>query len=117
MDVDVLFAGVAVSDLESASAWYGRLFGRPPDVVVNDDEVMWGLADGGWLYLVRDARRAGRALATICVANLDAALAELGGRGVATGPVEIIGTAGRRSIVVDDDGNRLSVIEVHEAGG
>jgi hypothetical protein len=36
MDVDVLFAGLAVTDFEEAQAWYDRFFGRVPDIVAND---------------------------------------------------------------------------------
>jgi hypothetical protein len=42
MDVDVLFAGTAVTDFEEAQAWYERFFGRAPDVVATDEEVMCG---------------------------------------------------------------------------
>jgi hypothetical protein len=32
MDVDVLFAGNAITDFEQAQAWYERFFGRVPDI-------------------------------------------------------------------------------------
>jgi hypothetical protein len=48
MTIDLLFAGVAVADLDAAKAWYGRLFGRFADVLVSDDEVMWQAAGSGW---------------------------------------------------------------------
>jgi hypothetical protein len=54
MDVDVLFAGAAVTDFEEAQTWYERFFGRAPDIVANDEEVMWKLTGAGWLYVVRD---------------------------------------------------------------
>jgi len=38
---DVLFAGVATADLATATPWYEALCRRSPDIVVNDDEVMW----------------------------------------------------------------------------
>ena len=41
MDVDVLFAGATVTDFEEAQAWYERFFGRAPNIVANDEEVMW----------------------------------------------------------------------------
>jgi hypothetical protein len=37
MSIEVLFAGVPVADFPAAVAWSGRLFGRPPDIVVNDE--------------------------------------------------------------------------------
>ncbi len=53
--------------------------------------------------------RAGSALHTLLVDDLDAFLAELATRGVDTGPVETIGDAVRRTTVTDADGNRLNV--------
>ncbi|HEY5359649.1 MAG TPA: hypothetical protein VIJ82_18535 [Streptosporangiaceae bacterium] len=53
-DIDILFAGVAVADFGAAVGWYGRVFGRPADVVVTDNEVMWRIADAAWLYVIGD---------------------------------------------------------------
>lgn len=111
-EVEVLFAAVTVADLDGAVAWYGRLFGRPADIVPNDDEVMWRLADAAWLYVVRDVKRAGHALVTLCVADLDRAVAGIAARGITGGPMEIVGTAGRKVTFTDAEGNALSFIEV-----
>jgi predicted enzyme related to lactoylglutathione lyase len=115
-DVEVLFAAVTVADLGAAVAWYARLFGRPADIVPNDNEVMWRLADAAWLYVVRDEKRAGHALVTLCVADLDQAVADIAARGITGGPVEIIGGAGRKATFTDAEGNAVSVIEVTSAG-
>jgi predicted enzyme related to lactoylglutathione lyase len=115
-DVDIMFAGVAVADFGAAAAWYGQLFGRPADIIVNDHEVMWRFADAAWLYVVADPGRAGRALVALCVADLDKAVAEIGGRGIASGPIEIIGTAGRKAPFTDADGNVVSFMEVTASG-
>jgi len=115
MDVDVLFAVVTVADLDAAVAWYARLFGRPADIVPNDNEVMWRLADAAWLYVVREEKRAGHALVTLCVADLDRAVADIAARGIAGGPVEIIGDAGRKATFTDAEGNAVSFIEVTSA--
>ena len=110
--VEVLFAGVAVTDFDAAMIWYRRFFGRAPDVPVNDVEAMWQVSTGGWLYVLGGGDRAGKALVTLSVGDLDSAVAELGGRGIAVGPVETIGEAGRKATVLDPDGNQLSLIEV-----
>ena len=57
MTIDVLFAGIAVAELDAAKAWYRRLFGRAAAVIASDDEVMWqGPARGGSTSCVtRDA--------------------------------------------------------------
>ena len=71
MTMEVLFAGVRVRNLAAAIDWYGRLFDRPADVVPNQQEAMWRVADGGWLCVVEDAEPAGKCLVTIAVDDLD----------------------------------------------
>lgn len=111
-DATVLFVGLAVSDFPASVDWYTRLFGRPPDVPVHEREVMWRVTDGGWLYIVADAPRAGRGLADIAVDDLDAALVALRTRGLAPHTVGHVGDAGRKATFEDPDGNRFSLIEV-----
>lgn len=109
MPIDVLFAGVAVSDLETATNWYDRLLGRPADIIVNDDEVMWRIAEGAWIYLLRDPGRAGQALVTLAVPDLDGAIAEIASRGLGLPPIE---GAGWKASVLDPEGNQVNFIEV-----
>ena len=111
--MEVLFAGVRVRDLAAAVDWYSRLFGRPADIVPNDDEVMWRVTDGGWLYVIRDAAKAGNSLVTLCVTSLDAALGELADRDILMGSVQPVGDAGRKARGHDPDGNSVDLIEVN----
>jgi predicted enzyme related to lactoylglutathione lyase len=111
-DIDILFAGVAVANFDAAVAWYNRLFGRPADVVVKDDEVMWRFADAAWLYVVGDEQRAGHALVTLSVADLDKAVENMADREITGGPIELVGNAGRKASFVDVDGNTISFIQV-----
>jgi predicted enzyme related to lactoylglutathione lyase len=115
MDVDVLFACVPVRDFEAARSWYERLFGRPPDVVAHEEEVMWQVTRAGWLCLVRDRDRAGNCTVAVAVRAIEEAVSELDARGVATGRIERQGDAGRKAVVLDPDGNSISIVEV--AGG
>jgi catechol 2,3-dioxygenase-like lactoylglutathione lyase family enzyme len=112
----VLFAGLAVCDFEQARDFYSRVLGRPPDIPVHDTEVMWRVTDGGWLYVVLDAARAGGGLAAIAVEDLDATVAQLRARGVTPGATETVGPAERKATVVDPDGNVVSFIEVTASG-
>lgn len=114
MDADVLFAGVPISDLAESQSWYERLLGRPADIPVADDEVMWRIADHAWLYIVVDSERAGRSLVALSVRDLDAVLAEVEGRGVVIDSVETVGDAGRRASARDPDGNTIAIIEVRQ---
>jgi hypothetical protein len=111
IEIDVAFSGVAVTAIAPARAFYGRFFGRGPDIVATDEEVMWRLTDSAWLYVVVDGVRAGRSLVTMAVADLDATLAELEVRAVAVEQLEVM-DAGRKATVRDPDGNTVAVIEV-----
>ncbi len=112
MDIEVAFSGVPVKELAAAQDFFERLFGTPPDILVNENEVMWRLADAAWLYIVVDAARAGHALVAVSVPDLDAALAELAGRGIEPAAVERVGEKERKGTVVDPDGNVVALIEV-----
>ncbi len=112
MAIEVLFASLPVADLEVSLDWYERLFGRRPDIVPNESEVMWRAAENGWIYVVEDKMRAGRTVVTISVSDLERCVADLQSRGIRTGPIEAVGDAGRKAVVRDADGNVISWIEV-----
>ena len=117
MDAQVFFAGVAVSEFEPARAWYERLFDRSPDVVAHEEEVMWRVTDGGWLYIVRDADHAGNSIVAIAVPDIEAAISGLGARGITPGPVEREGDAGLKAVMRDPDGNSVAFIQVTDSRG
>jgi hypothetical protein len=57
-----VFAAITVRDRDAAVEYYERLLGAAPTMLPNDDEAAWQLTGGGWLYVLRDAERAGRAV-------------------------------------------------------
>lgn len=109
MTVMHLFASIPVADRDAAVGWYERLTGHPPDLVPNEDEAAWRLTETGWIYVIADVDRAGSALHTLLVDDLDGFLAGLAERGIDAGPIEITGNGVRRTIVRDPDGNCLQV--------
>jgi hypothetical protein len=109
MAVTYLFAGIPIVHRDTAARWYERLFGRPADLIPNDDEAAWRVTETGWLYIVADAARAGSAYHTLLVDDLDAFLAGLAERGVTTSPVQTIGGGVRRTEARDPDGNRVQI--------
>jgi predicted enzyme related to lactoylglutathione lyase len=115
MAINQAFAGVAVADYESALGWYERLLGRPPDVIVKDDEAMWQVVDTGWIYLVGDSNRAGKALLTLLVDDLEDQVAELAERGLATGAIDTVPGVVRRAVITDPEGNTITFGEVLSA--
>jgi catechol 2,3-dioxygenase-like lactoylglutathione lyase family enzyme len=101
-----LFAGIRVRDLTSARAWYERLLGEPT-FFPNATEVVWTLADDRSLYIEEDPGRAGGALITVFVDDLDAAIAEIGSRGLEPAERETYSNGVRKATYRDDDGNEI----------
>jgi metallophosphoesterase (TIGR00282 family) len=110
--VSELFASIPVGDRDAAVGWYGRLLGRAPDLIPNEDEAAWQIADTGWIYVIADAARAGSSLQTLLVEDLDALLAGVAARGVAIGPVAVMSNGVRHTTLTDPDGNRLKLGQV-----
>jgi hypothetical protein len=111
MEVEIVFTGVPVTSLDAGRNFFERLFGRPADVEVAVDEVMWRLAESAWLYVVVDASRAGQGLVALSVADLPATLAELERRDIRPDRMEDVG-GGRKATVLDPDGNTVAIISV-----
>ena len=112
--MDLLFAGLAVADFPRALEWYARFFGRDPDVVMHDREVMWRVAGSGWLYVVEDAARAGRGLVAISVSDLVEEVARLAAQGIDDGGIRSEGDAAQKAVVTDPEGNVIALLEVTE---
>jgi predicted enzyme related to lactoylglutathione lyase len=107
MAITFVFAGVPVADYDAALPWWERLVGRPADMLPKEGEAAWQLTETGWFYLVADAERAGTALLTILVDDLDSEVAALAERGIATEAIETVPGKVRRTEVVDPEGNRI----------
>ncbi len=101
-----LFAGIRVRDFTAARARYGRLFGEP-SFFPHATEAVWTLADGRSVYIVEDADRAGGAVITIFVDDLDAAVTEIGSRGLEPTETETYSNGVRKTTYRDDDGNEI----------
>src|SRR3954454_8113356 len=101
-----LFAGLRVRELTAARAWYERLLGEPA-FSPNATEVVWTLADGRSVYIEEEPRRAGGGLVTVWVDNLDAAIAEIGSRGLEPAERETYSNGVRKATFRDADGNEI----------
>src|SRR5258708_21137775 len=94
-----VFAGIAVADYDAALAWYTRFFGRSPDVIVTKNEAMWQAAETGWIYVVGDANRAGRALLPLLVNDLEDKVAGLGQRGLEPSSMDTVPGLYRKAVM------------------
>jgi glyoxylase I family protein len=107
-----LFAGVPTANFELALSWYERFLERSPDRFPRAGEAVWQLAHGGLVYLVADARRAGNALLTLIVSDLDGWIARLERVGISHGEIEVLTGGVRKTTIVDPDGNSVSIGQV-----
>jgi catechol 2,3-dioxygenase-like lactoylglutathione lyase family enzyme len=105
--INDVFAGVAVADYPAALEWYERLFGSPPDMFPNDTEAVGRLGEA-WVYVVTDPERAGKALLTVIVDDLDERVTTLRERGLEPSEFETIPGAVRKSEITDPEGNRIT---------
>ncbi|MDA3650277.1 VOC family protein [Saccharopolyspora indica] len=104
-----VYSGVPVTDRTAALEWFAVFFGRPADEVVGD-EALWSISDTAWIF-VAEHDRAGHALITIEVTGLDDVLARLAAHGIGHEPVETYDNGVRHVVVLDPDGNSLSLAE------
>ncbi len=107
MAITELFAGVAVADFRAMLPWYERLLGKPPDFFPHEREAVWRVIDHAWVYVVADAERAGRALLTVLVDDLDALVAAMADRGIEPTKRETYANGVRKVIYHDPDGNEI----------
>src|SRR3954447_25508667 len=103
-----VFAGIRVRDVTAARTWYERLLGEP-SFFPNATEVVWTLADGRSVYIEEDPGRAGGALITVWVDDLEAVIAQIGSRGLEPAERETYANGVRKATYRDDDGTEIGV--------
>ena len=101
-----IFAGIRVRDLAAARAWYERLLGEPA-FSPNETEVVWSVADERFVYIQADPDRAGDALVTLFVDDLDASVAAIAARGLEPAARDTYANGVRKVTYRDDDGNEV----------
>ena len=69
---------------------------------------MWQVAETGWIYVVGNTRRAGHALLTLLVDDLEDQVAELAERGLATGAIDTVPGVVRKAVIIDPEGNMIT---------
>jgi predicted enzyme related to lactoylglutathione lyase len=109
--VTEVFAGMPVDDFETACAWYRIFVGRGPDDCPKPDEAVWRLVGTGWISVVADAARAGSAIVTLAVDDLERHVGFLAMSGIAPDAIEIVPGVVRRATVVDPAGNAITLVQ------
>ncbi|WP_260478791.1 VOC family protein [Kibdelosporangium aridum] len=102
---------IQVSDRAKALEWFEVFFGRPADEVIGE-EYLWQVGENAWVVIDnQSAERVGGAMITLGVTNLDQILARLAAHGITHEPVETYGNGVRHVVVLDPDGNSVSLAE------
>lgn len=108
-----LYSIMPVRDRTRAVEWFGIFFGRPADEIIGE-EYLWQVGENAWVVVddreVR-AERVGGTMITLGVTGLDDILARLAAHGIDHEPVETYGNGVRHVVVLDPDGNSLSLAE------
>jgi hypothetical protein len=112
MPIDAVLAGVAVADFDAALAWYERLLGRPADRRPMAGLAEWHFPEAGVIQVIQNADRAGSALLTLSVSDLEAYVAGVKERGLA--PSAIDDTTSDKVLfatIADEEGNSVTLVE------
>ncbi|MBA2332436.1 MAG: VOC family protein [Actinobacteria bacterium] len=102
-----LYAGICVSDYAAARPRYERLLGAEPSFLAHETEAVWELAEHRWISVVEDAARAGNAVHTIFVEDLDSLVSEIASRRIEPAERETYTNGVRKTIYRDADGNEI----------
>lgn len=106
-----VFAGIPTAAYATARGWYEQVMGRPPDILPNDWEAMWTLADGGSVYLVTDPEHAGGGVVTLAVADLDSLIERWAQHGIEPARIDLL-PAGRKATLIDAEGNLIAFVQL-----
>src|SRR6266851_2029426 len=103
----VSLAQPAIRRNRRALMWYERLLGSEPAFSPNATEAVWELAEHRYLYTEELPERAGHALHTVFVDDLDERVQSIGARGIEPASQETYGNGVRKVIYRDPDGNEI----------
>lgn len=110
-----LFAGIPVSDYERALSWYEALLGAAPSFLPNDTEAVWDVNEHGYLYVDVQPGRAGHAVHTIFVEDVDDRIEAIRARGIEPDETETYSNGVRKALYRDPDGNEIGIGGKHPA--
>lgn len=102
-----LFAGIPVTDYAAALPWYEKLLGGPPSFFPHETEAVWEVAEHRSVYIVQLPERAGNAVLTLFVDDLDARIGQIAERGLEPAQRETYGNGVRKITYRDADGNEI----------
>jgi predicted enzyme related to lactoylglutathione lyase len=114
-----LFAGLPVTEIGRACAWYERFLGEPATFVASPDESVWDLDDGRAIFVEHAPEHAGHARVLLFVDDLEAQVSATAERGIEPVSREEYPNGVRKANYLDPDGNQVGLggVVVADAGG
>ncbi len=106
MAMQNVMAGLAVSNIQTATSWYTKLLGRGPTAMSTATAVEWEFPGGGWLRVYEKAEKAGTGSLTIMEDDLESRMASLQTAHI-TIDKERVSDGSSIAVVADPDGNRI----------
>lgn len=113
MKIENAIASLAVNDLKIASAWYEKLFRRPPDSTPMPEVAEWKFERGGWLQVYQEPARAGGGSCTLAVVDIAGLTTHLQSLGIDTSDSNS-GETVKTVMITDPDGNHLAFAETSD---
>lgn len=104
-------AVMPVDDFDTACAWYQIFGGRPADLASRPGEAVWQIAGAGRIAVVADEARAGKALLTVLVDDLEQRVGFLAMRGIAPESIQASPGVARTATFLDPAGNTITIAE------
>lgn len=111
MRTQKVMAGVLVADIDKATDFYTRLFGRPADSVPMPSCHEWHFSDAAWVQVVEDEKRGGSSSLALVVPELAAELGELRERGFDFPLPQTVPDFIRYVTLTDPEGNQITLVE------
>lgn len=102
-----LFAVIPVNDYPAAVSWYETLLGGQPSFEAHATEVVWELAEDRSVAVLQEPAKAGNAMITVFVDDLDAWVDGISERGIAPAKRETYGNGVCKVTYRDADGNEI----------
>lgn len=111
MEVEAVFAGVAVADFESSLPWYERLLDRPADERPIDGLAQWHVSQTALFQVLQEPERAGKSIVGLVVADLSAAVEALQAEGLTPENEDRTSEKVLFAIFIDPEGNKVGLLE------
>ncbi|NQX28143.1 hypothetical protein HQQ81_12420 [Microbacteriaceae bacterium VKM Ac-2854] len=100
-----------VSDIDRSRAFYDALFGKEPEIVVDDDTQEYEVHPGFWLQLARNDDPSTIPRLRLGTDDIDAARAEIADRGIEITPVDTVPEVVKWCDFNDPDGHPLGLYQ------